>query len=324
MSDLDSLDGLQFESIVLRLLQSMGLDVEQTQASGDGGIDIIARLHQPIIGGMYVIQCKRHAANIGEPCIRDLFGVVHHTRAAKGIVVTTSDFTAQARKFAEGKPIELINGEQFRTMLAKSPIGADSAGPNSFRVPPTMREFSRRIEKMMQKFQIAWERGLLRNLSTSMSVSETDFATDAILKIDELRQLLQNAETVCLHIDSTIPKCLDSRPNVGLATAAATNLEEIVNRMIASWDHLTTVAGGKPTSGFKFAVCDLFESCVRQFMGFLKTIADMNAFDRYKIVGDESFELRIRLDLEAEWKTIEDEMKRLDWYSINRQRGYVQ
>lgn len=52
---------VQFENIVLALLQKMGLKASATKISGDGGIDVIAVNEQPITGGKYVVQCKRYA-----------------------------------------------------------------------------------------------------------------------------------------------------------------------------------------------------------------------------------------------------------------------
>jgi HJR/Mrr/RecB family endonuclease len=36
----DSLNGYEFEELILNLLKKMGFNVEQTPLSGDGGVDI--------------------------------------------------------------------------------------------------------------------------------------------------------------------------------------------------------------------------------------------------------------------------------------------
>lgn len=99
----------------------MGLKATTTKASGDGGVDIIATNEQPILGGKYVIQCKRYGAgnNIGEPVIRELYGAMMHENASKGILITTSNFTKQAIIFAQNKAIELINGVSVICLLNK-------------------------------------------------------------------------------------------------------------------------------------------------------------------------------------------------------------
>lgn len=109
-------DGKQFELEVQQLLQQMGLEAEITGYSQDGGIDLIAINRSPVSGGRYVIQCKDWAAPVGEPAIRDLFGTVHSEGASKGILITTSSFTAAALRFAQGKPLELIDGSTYHSL----------------------------------------------------------------------------------------------------------------------------------------------------------------------------------------------------------------
>jgi Holliday junction resolvasome RuvABC ATP-dependent DNA helicase subunit len=120
--DLQRLTGVEFEHVIGRLLHSMGLHAEVTKATGDGGIDIIATLDRPIIGGRYLVQCKRLApdAPVGAATVREFYGAVTaDRRAVKGILVTTSGFTAQAREFAQNLTIELVDGEQLARLLAE-------------------------------------------------------------------------------------------------------------------------------------------------------------------------------------------------------------
>lgn len=109
-------DGKQFELEVQQLLQQMGLDAEITGYSQDGGIDLTAINRSPVSGGRYIVQCKDWAAPVGEPAIRDLYGTVHSEGASKGILITTSTFTAAALRFAQGKPLELIDGVQYHSL----------------------------------------------------------------------------------------------------------------------------------------------------------------------------------------------------------------
>lgn len=118
-NDINSLSGIEFENICKNLIENMGFSVETTKASGDGGIDLIANNHEPVLSGRYIIQCKRYSGSVGEPIIRDLYGVITSERANKGILITTGYFTKSAITFAEGKPIELIDGEQLDILLEK-------------------------------------------------------------------------------------------------------------------------------------------------------------------------------------------------------------
>lgn len=115
--NINSLSGVEFERVCKRLLENMGFAVELTKTTGDGGIDLIAYNSQPLLSGKYIIQCKRYTGSVGEPIIRDLYGVVTAERANKGILMTSGLFTKQARLFAEEKPIELIDGVKLRELL---------------------------------------------------------------------------------------------------------------------------------------------------------------------------------------------------------------
>lgn len=118
-SQLTTLSGIEFENICQDLLEKMGFSTERTKATGDGGIDIIAYNDQALISGKYIIQCKRYAGSVGEPIIRDLYGVITSERANKGILMTTGHFTKHAISFAQGKPLELIDGAKMQELIEK-------------------------------------------------------------------------------------------------------------------------------------------------------------------------------------------------------------
>lgn len=115
--DVDHLSGIEFEKLCQLLVDKMGFTTKTTKASGDGGIDLIAVNHEPLISGKYIIQCKRYTGRVGEPFIRDLYGVVTSERANKGILMTTGHFTKSAVAFADGKPIELIDRTKMFDLL---------------------------------------------------------------------------------------------------------------------------------------------------------------------------------------------------------------
>lgn len=115
--DIQSLSGAEFEALTEKLLIAMGFQTETTKASGDGGIDIVAFNKQPLLSGKYIIQCKRYTGSVGEPIIRDLYGVVNSERANKGILITSGSFTKQAEAFAADKQLELIDGKKLDALL---------------------------------------------------------------------------------------------------------------------------------------------------------------------------------------------------------------
>lgn len=109
----------EFESLITNLFARMGLETRLTQASRDGGVDCVAFDLRPIFGGKVVIQAKRYKGTVGVSAVRDLFGTVHNEGASKGILVTTSGYGSASMQFANGKPLELIDGAGLLYLLAE-------------------------------------------------------------------------------------------------------------------------------------------------------------------------------------------------------------
>ena len=71
-----------------------------------------------------VVQCKAHVACVGPHVVRDLYGVIHHSRASFGIIISRGGFTKGAVEFARDKPIhfldisDLIAMQEGRDVLA--------------------------------------------------------------------------------------------------------------------------------------------------------------------------------------------------------------
>lgn len=116
--DLVALDPTEFEHLIRRLFEEIGLKSWVTQASRDDGIDAVATNEDPIIGGMCIIQAKRYKNVVPAEAVRALAGVMHDKAAAKGILVTTSWFGTTSREFAQrtGR-MELIDGRGLKALL---------------------------------------------------------------------------------------------------------------------------------------------------------------------------------------------------------------
>lgn len=100
---LRSMESRHFEELIAELFNGFGFNVELTQPTRDGGCDIIAIGGHQLVSNKYLIECKRYAEQnrVGVQPVRALHGVVAADRATKGILVTTSSFTADACVFLE-------------------------------------------------------------------------------------------------------------------------------------------------------------------------------------------------------------------------------
>lgn len=115
--DFSKMTGYEFEDYISKILRNIGFTVTQTGYSHDGGIDLLAIYKKPLFSGKYIIQCKNYAGLVGQPEVRDLYGVIMSENANKGILITPSEYTEQAYDFARGKNIELINGETLSRII---------------------------------------------------------------------------------------------------------------------------------------------------------------------------------------------------------------
>lgn len=96
----------KFEELIASILEDLGFTVELTQATRDGGRDIIASIRNSVTNFLAYVECKRYAPDnkIDVGIIRQVQGVQYTHRPSKSIIVTTSFFTRDAVK--EAKLIE--------------------------------------------------------------------------------------------------------------------------------------------------------------------------------------------------------------------------
>ncbi len=102
----------EFEDYIAELFNRLGYTTRVVGGPNDGGIDIIAEKD----GIKHYIQCKKYfnkrEVRVGE--VRDFYGALADRLAdGKGYFITTNKFTLQAEKFAEDKPIELIDSNRL-------------------------------------------------------------------------------------------------------------------------------------------------------------------------------------------------------------------
>lgn len=123
-----------FEQLVVDLLVKMGYGGNRRDAgqrigqSGDGGIDGIIK--EDVLGlDTVFIQAKRWQGTVGRPEIQKFVGALHGRQAHKGVFITTSDFTAEARDYAErlGNQVVLVDGAQLARFMIDFDVGVAPA-----------------------------------------------------------------------------------------------------------------------------------------------------------------------------------------------------
>lgn len=111
-------NGKRFEAKIKSLLRHEGFTVRYTKATRDNGEDLIALSRAPLVSGKYVVQCKR-TSTVGLPEVKQLIGTVEDSRATKGILFTSGEFSAEAKRLARRNKtkIELFDGQMLKLML---------------------------------------------------------------------------------------------------------------------------------------------------------------------------------------------------------------
>lgn len=117
----------RFEYLIKAVLEERGfLNVEVTQASGDGGIDLNAiagEYHEFFVGTQVQLQAKRWRHAIGSVEINNFRGAMN--TVAKGIYITTSHYTRAAIENANNPmktSVTLIDGRKFSSILLQSGV----------------------------------------------------------------------------------------------------------------------------------------------------------------------------------------------------------
>jgi hypothetical protein len=100
----------EFEGWTGMLFQLMGYGVVNTRDVADHGIDLIVSNERVRCG---LVQCKRYRATLGESTVRELYGTMIHENADYGWLITTGGVSRQALEWANGKPIELWDGQML-------------------------------------------------------------------------------------------------------------------------------------------------------------------------------------------------------------------
>ena len=119
-----------FERLCQRLLRESGfMEVEVTERSGDGGIDVMGIVRfAGLISFPVVVQCKRFKGSVGSSMVRDFRGAMSG-RADRGLFVTTGNFTRDASREATrpgAPPIDLIDGNQLVEKLKELELGVNT------------------------------------------------------------------------------------------------------------------------------------------------------------------------------------------------------
>lgn len=135
LAEVKNASPLFLESLVLDLLQKMGYGKQVREAgsrvggTGDGGIDGFVREDQLGFDIIYY-QAKRWGSNpVTSKEVREFAGSLDKYHSSKGVFITTSQFSSDARQFVQNLPkkIILVDGERLGQLMIEHGVGVTVA-----------------------------------------------------------------------------------------------------------------------------------------------------------------------------------------------------
>jgi restriction system protein len=111
--------GFKFEYFIADLLRAMGYRAKVTQATGDGGVDVVAHrdplgLEPPLIK----VQCKRTLGKTGAPDVQKLTGTLAPGGSELGLFVTLGSYSSDAQHIGRNwHNLQLLNGNDIVTLI---------------------------------------------------------------------------------------------------------------------------------------------------------------------------------------------------------------
>ncbi len=124
-----------FEALVVDLLLNLGYGggrretAKLTGKPGDGGID--GTIDEDALGlDVVYIQAKKYAEGnaVGRPAVQQFAGSLAGAHASKGILITTSTFSSEAREFVKNIQVRitLIDGQRLARLMIEKDVGVST------------------------------------------------------------------------------------------------------------------------------------------------------------------------------------------------------
>jgi len=111
----EGMSGNDFEHHCAQLLQTAGWDARVTKASGDQGIDIVAKL-----GSLHaVFQCKHYSSAVGNAAVQEIIAGMAFEGASIGAVVSNASYTTSARQLAASTGVHLLHHDELSTFASR-------------------------------------------------------------------------------------------------------------------------------------------------------------------------------------------------------------
>jgi HJR/Mrr/RecB family endonuclease len=114
LTDVDVMDGLEFEAYVADLLRRHGYQHVSLTEPSDYGVDIIAERN----GERWGIQAKRYTGRVGDFAVKQVVAALKVYHCSKAMVVTNSTYTSRAIKIGKSNGCVLIDRVELARLIS--------------------------------------------------------------------------------------------------------------------------------------------------------------------------------------------------------------
>lgn len=116
LSEIDEMEGGEFEEYVAALFRRLGYQASVTQQSRDFGVDVVAKRGRDRIA----IQVKRYAKAVSLGGVQQAVAGMHKYGCNKAMVVTNNYFTPGAQELASHSSCELIDRDGLAGLIRQA------------------------------------------------------------------------------------------------------------------------------------------------------------------------------------------------------------
>jgi restriction system protein len=134
LGSIRSLSWRELEELVGEAYRRQGYTVKENSGAGpDGGVDLVLSKDD----STYLVQCKQwRSVKVGVKVVREMYGLLTARHATGAIIITSGMFTQEAKDFASGKPIDLVEGGQLAELVGSVQESAALTPPD----PPLIKD----------------------------------------------------------------------------------------------------------------------------------------------------------------------------------------
>lgn len=263
---LGDLSGFEFEDLMIEVFKKLGFEnVRNPGFTGDEGRDIIMEKMKNGEKTVYIVECKNVSSKIGRPVVQKLHSAVNTFDTEfkkKGMIVTTSRFTSQAKKYVEkiqNDNVKLWDGNKLREIADE--IGLDLYNgeieilcEESLPLPEDRDFLEQRVIRDFENVN-NFDKNLIENIEISLNLYPTLYVcynVKSSLKTSVgLINTINNSSTSVLRADNVVGKNRSDEEITELVESSERKESLEKQDLVEEADSLEKIRFEKTETGFK-------------------------------------------------------------------------